>query len=270
MSKTLVIQRPVKGKTFSLFGDSVSSAGYYDQIRDSADECIDKFGDIKELLAQINKASERKVFLRKLADKPNNDAFIGFFLRSSKNLLTVYTREVNTHLKELSLAKKFDSTLSSTEEQYHLYMLEIELTNRIFAKHFKKRDYKLAFLPHCLHDLDRDCRAESDGIDYVCKSCSKKCFINNVYKILRSHEINPYIWMTADLKRLFKNLESQNKNVGVLGIACIPELVRGMRLCMKLDVPVVGIPLNANRCRRWMGRFYETSVNLEALNKLLD
>jgi hypothetical protein len=52
---------------------------------------------------------------------------------------------------------------------------------------------------------------------------------------------------------------------GVLGIACIPELAWGMRACMKRKIPVVGIPLDANRCMRWMGRFEETSVNLERL-----
>jgi hypothetical protein len=50
---------------------------------------------------------------------------------------------------------------------------------------------------------------------------------------------------------------------GVLGIACIPELAWGMRDCMKRKIPVVGIPLDANRCMRWMGRFEDTSVNLE-------
>jgi len=34
---------------------------------------------------------------------------------------------------------------------------------------------------------------------------------------------------------------------------------------MKRKIPVVGIPLDANRCMRWMGRFEETSVNLERL-----
>jgi len=49
----------------------------------------------------------------------------------------------------------------------------------------------------------------------------------------------------------------------VMGIACVPELVRGMRMCVKLDITVVGVPLNANRCARWMGEFRPTSVEME-------
>jgi hypothetical protein len=76
--------------------------------------------------------------------------------------------------------------------------------------------------------------------------------------------------MTADLKRLFKILNSSHSTIGVLGIACIPELVKGMQFCEKYDLPVVGIPLDANRCARWMGKFYDNTVNIKALNRLLN
>jgi hypothetical protein len=42
-----------------------------------------------------------------------------------------------------------------------------------------------------------------------------------------------------------------------------------MRMCLKSGIPVVGIPLNANRCARWTGRFLENSVNIKALEMLL-
>jgi hypothetical protein len=38
---------------------------------------------------------------------------------------------------------------------------------------------------------------------------------------------------------------------------------------MKRKIPVVGIPLDANRCMRWMGRFEQTSVNLECLSAIV-
>jgi hypothetical protein len=43
----------------------------------------------------------------------------------------------------------------------------------------------------------------------------------------------------------------------------------GMRLCLKSGIPPVGIPLNANRCARWMSQAQETSYNLEQLEELL-
>jgi len=33
----------------------------------------------------------------------------------------------------------------------------------------------------------------------------------------------------------------------------------------KYNIPVIGIPIDANRCQRWMGDYYDNSVNLENL-----
>jgi hypothetical protein len=76
--------------------------------------------------------------------------------------------------------------------------------------------------------------------------------------------------MEAGLKKLFRELKDKEGGLGVMGIACVPELVRGMRMCAKLEIPVVGVPLNANRCARWMGEFHPTSVELDAVLALLD
>jgi hypothetical protein len=75
--------------------------------------------------------------------------------------------------------------------------------------------------------------------------------------------------MTANLKSLLNRLRKEGKKVGVLGIACIPELVNGMRMCMRAGVPVVGVPLDANRCARWWGEFHPNSVNIRVLESLL-
>jgi hypothetical protein len=156
-----------------------------------------------------------------------------------------------------------------SEEQYHLAMVEIELVNRIYAAEFRSCSKKYAFLPHCLRDLGAECRSAQRDIDYVCKGCSENCNVNHASKTLRLHGVKPYIWMTADLGALFRKVKKEGNSLGVLGIACVPELVRGMRKCLKHGVPVVGIPLDANRCARWWGEFHWNTVNLAKLESLL-
>jgi hypothetical protein len=156
-----------------------------------------------------------------------------------------------------------------SEEQYHLAMVEIELVNRIYAARFQSCNKKYAFLPHCLRDLEAECRSAQRDIDYVCKGCTEECNVNRTSKTLRLHGVKPYIWMTADLRALFRKVKKEGNSIGVLGIACVPELVRGMRMCLKHDVPVVGIPLDANRCSRWWGEFYWNTVNLAKLEGLI-
>jgi len=38
---------------------------------------------------------------------------------------------------------------------------------------------------------------------------------------------------------------------------------------MRAGVPVVGVPLDANRCARWWGEFHPNAVNLNILQTLL-
>jgi len=99
--------------------------------------------------------------------------------------------------------------------------------------------------------------------------CSKGCFQNHASRLLKGNNIEPYIWKGAGIKKALAETRAQNKTLGIVGIACIPELVTGMRKCMKYKITVVGLPLNANRCIRWFGEFYPNSVDLTEMEKLL-
>ncbi len=258
---------PLAGKTFSLYGEDLNSDRFYNDIRDIVDLLLQYHKDGLGLLKFLDEAGSSKRKAREL--KNSKDGKIISMILNSSKYLSGYTKPVISHLQSLSLKERFNKTISTIEEQYHLKMMEIELVNRLYLDEFKKADIKMAFLPHCLHDLDKNCMSQTDGVDYVCKRCSKKCFINSVTGILNSFDIKAYIWMSANLKALFRKLKSTKKSIGVLGIACIPELVNGMRMCMKYEIPVVGVPLDANRCRRWMGEFHKTSVNINKLETLL-
>lgn len=259
---------PVPGKTFSLFGTADSTEGYYRSVRELADACLLLQSDVPALIAEVRRLGKRPRLARKLSAGKNSSPGC-FIVQSARTLLSPYTAAVKEHLAGLSLIKSFDGVLSFTEEQYHLAMLEIELMNRVNGSLFRKAQRKLAFLPHCLRDLDANCRAAPRTIDYACKGCSTACQVNAVSTLLREQGIEPYIWMEANLRSLFRELKDKEGGLGVMGIACVPELVRGMRMCAKLDVPVVGIPLNANRCARWMGEFRPTSTDLAELKRLV-
>ncbi|OGU57007.1 MAG: hypothetical protein A2V66_05425 [Ignavibacteria bacterium RBG_13_36_8] len=263
--------KPVKGKTFSLFGSSDNTEDYYKVISRLADDLVKHNPDTKSLVRQIQMLSSIKRWLRNVGQEANSSSAVKKYYPILKSNLSPYTLNVKDHLRELSLWKKvWDKRLGTTEKQYHLYMLEIELVNRLYKKEFNKCEHKIALLPHCLRDLSRECKSAPDDFDYECKGCSKNCYVNEASKILRECNIHPYIWMSTDLKKLFKEYRSSNRSLGVLGIACIPELENGMKKCMKAGIPVVGLPLNANRCGRWFGEFYPNSINIHQLHNILE
>jgi len=266
---TQTAPKPGQGKTYSLFGDDCDSSAYYDRIRLLADNLEKQEADLQHALESVRRESRSKRHLKSLARREADVSKEASLARALREQLSQYTVNVALHLAELSLAHRWDRVLSTSEEQYHFHMLEIELVNRLNASEFRACDMRLAFLPHCLHDVTVTCQSVIRGEDHVCKGCSKDCVLNAVSKLLRRHHVTPYIWMTANLRSLLRRLRKQGKVVGVLGIACIPELVRGMRLCMKAGVPVIGVPLDANRCARWWDQFFPNSANVGELERLL-
>jgi hypothetical protein len=260
---------PVNGKTYSLFGDSTSTSGYYNTIRKLADEATELEPDIQKLVGTINKFSSNKRALARSLKTGDHHNLGSLILGMIDPYLKVYTEKTEEHLKTLLVTKLWDRRLATTREQYHLYMLEIELTNRLRVSEFVKADRKIALTPYCLQDFSVNCKSEKSEFDYQCRHCSANCFQNYASEILKAHNIEPYIWMEGNMKHLGKLTLNEKKTFGVLGIACVPELTFGMRNCRKNNIPVVGIPLNANRCVRWFGEFFPNSIDLSELERLL-
>ncbi len=259
---------PVQGKSYSLFAEGDDSENYYAEIKRLADMFLWRCPDERRLLGLIQKAGKKTILLD-LKTSEADQQTLQFVREILKNSLSIYTRKVSDHLKGLPLAKRMDSTLTTTEEKYHLYMLEIELVNRIYREEFKRSEYKFALMAHCLRDFRPDCRSVKGDIEAVCKGCTEDCFIRLGSVLLKKYGIKPYISVEMDQERLFKRLKQEHPSIGALGIACIPELAMGMRLCIRTGIPPVGSPLDANRCARWMSEAKETSFNLEQLEKLL-
>jgi hypothetical protein len=235
-----------------------------------ADECLHRWPEIGVLLADIRRVAKSPRRLRRLALSRTSDSPATYALARASHELSPYLCDIDAHLRQLSLGQRSDSELTTTREQYLLYCLEVELTNRLHVEGFKAAGTKIAFLPHCLRErFDEDCKIRVEGLDYVCTGCTPGCYIDTVSRALRLHDVQPYIWMQADLSRVLKDGARRPGGLGVLGIACLPELVVGMRRCDRAGVPVVGLPLDGNCCSRWWGTMGETTVDLERLEQLL-
>jgi hypothetical protein len=259
---------PVRGKTYSLFAECDDTEQYYAEIKRLADVLLKLCPDEGKLLGLIRKMG-KKPFLGGLKTMGADRKTMQIVRETLGQSLSVYTQDVSRHLDSLTVAKRLDGTLATTEEKYHLYMLEIELVNRIYKEEFKRSEFKFALIAHCLRDFRPRCRSVEGDIEAVCQGCTEDCFIHLGAVLLEKYGIEAYISVERDQEKLFGRLKREHPSVGALGVACIPELAMGMRLCIRQGIPPVGIPLNANRCARWMSQAQETSFNLEQLEELL-
>lgn len=255
----MALSAPIVGRTYSLYGTYLTTEEYYKRVNELLDKFLEKCGSKEELLKKLKKSDKSLSYARK------------HFLSQAQKELTEFLTDIDYHLSQLSFVRRFlsSSVLSRKPYKYLLNMIEIELTNRINKAEFLRCEKKIALLPHCLRDLRKNCQSEKEEIDYVCRRCSVNCFINKATNLLNKHNIKAYIWKEAGKGLLFNKNNYNANSLGVLGIACIPELTNGMRYCSKRNIPVLGLPLDANRCVRWMGNFHENSINLSELERLL-
>jgi hypothetical protein len=259
----------LQGKTYSLFGSDTDTSQYYTVIRKLTDLFLTRCPDENKLLIQIRKAGSDRSFINRIKGYRTDKSLISFIRNNLKESLSMYTTNVKQHLKTVPLSQKFDGIITTKEFQYHLYMIEIELTNRICRETFQQSTYKFSLIAHCLRDFRPECKSVAGEYESVCNGCTKDCLIHLGSVLLKKYGIYPYISVSMDLKKLFSKIKEEHENPGALGIACVPELAMGMRLCMKLGIPSIGIPLDANRCARWMKKAYESSFNVKELELLL-
>jgi hypothetical protein len=269
MNNQPIIPGPFEGKTYTLYGRNRTSSRYYQIIAGLADQVLEKNSNLRDVILALQKFSRKKRVLEKKSNAMEDSTLLSYLMHLLNEPLNEFTEKADKHVKNLMFTQLWDRRLGTTRKQYHLYMLEIELTNRINSEKFRDAEKKIALLPYCLRDFKVVCRAAPDHFDYQCRHCSANCYQNRLSRFLLENQIDAYIWMGADIKKNTSQWTEDHKKAGILGIACIPELVWGMRKCQKYNIPVVGLPLDANRCMRWMGNFNENSVNFEMLEKLV-
>lgn len=262
-------QKAFRGKTYSLYSADAGTDQYYDLVRKITDSLLNRCPDKERLLTHLQNAAAGRSFVRKLRGRGVDADLVSFIRQTLRESLSVFTTGVREHLRTLPVSQRLDAVLRTKEEQYHLYMIEIELVNRMYKEAFIGSNYRFALIAHCLRDFRPGCKAGPGEYESECRGCSKDCLVHLGSVLLRKYDIHPYISVTMDLEKLFRKIKSEQGSVGALGIACVPELVMGMRLCIKMGIPPVGIPLDANRCARWMRKAQETSFNLEELDKLI-
>jgi hypothetical protein len=169
---------PVQGKTYSLFAEGNDSERYYTEIKHLTDVFLQRCPDEKRLLSLIQQVGKRP-FLSGLKTKGADRKMLQFVRETLRQSLSIYTRNVASHLKSLPLEKRLDETLATPEEKYHLYMLEIELVNRIYKEEFQGAEYKFALIAHCLRDFRPECRSEAGDIEAVCPGCTERGLLHS-------------------------------------------------------------------------------------------
>lgn len=151
---------------------------------------------------------------------------------------------------------------------YQFHILKIEFLNKTYRDKFKSKEKKILILPKCLRKYqDERCKARiNEDISYaVCSKCTKTCNINTITELAEGDNIPIYFGLSPypDLSIILRKIKNKYHNFGIIGVACIPELYKGMVIAIEHNIPPQGILLNYNGCEK-------TDVNLKRLKQILN
>lgn len=151
------------------------------------------------------------------------------------------------------------------KNEYYLNIVCAEILNRAFRSEFDQSSTKIVMLPTCMRKPDARCKA-GRGPEIKCAKCDVHCTICRISTLCESRGFQTrLIPHSSDFSRTLKHWKN-DKSVGLVGIACILNLLRGGYEMRKLGIPSQCVFLDWAGCR---GHWNECGVATDINNSRL-
>lgn len=202
-------------------------------------------------------------------------AFAGWFEARSMEALGQYTPNVDKFLREKQRRHRWkeDVVFSARRRvEYHLNMVGAEIMNRAFREDFLKAGNKAVILPACMrYHAKPKCQARSNGLSCECAGCEPKCRVNMLMKLGKKHGFS--VHLVPHESSVFSGDAGKKligEGVGVVGIACVSNLVSGGWKAKGLGMPPQCVLLDHCGCRKhWHEQGIPTDINFARLYQIL-
>ncbi len=198
--------------------------------------------------------------------------FANWFENRSKNALGQYTANINKFLAEKHQEHfwKEDVIFCGRKEvEYHLNMVGAEIMNRSFRNDFRERPIKTLLLPGCMRRSQEFCKAEETDLGLRCTKCLKNCNVHELTDI--GHKFGFEVYIISHESSAFSKSSKKDRNeLGIIGVACISNLIAGGWKSDSLGIPAQCVLLDSASCKsHWHDKGIPTNINLNQLLKLL-
>ncbi len=202
-------------------------------------------------------------------------AFAGWFEEASARALGKYTVNVDKFLKESQPAHRWkeDVIFSGRRRvEYHLNMVGAEIMNRAFREDFVAVKKKAVVLPACMRYHPKPvCQARTNGLSCECTGCTPQCRVNQLIKMGKKFGFDVYL--VPHESSVFSGDAGRaliGEGTGIVGIACVSNLVSGGWKAKGLGLPPQCVLLDHCGCRKhWHERGISTDINMKKLREIL-
>lgn len=148
---------------------------------------------------------------------------------------------------------------------YYINMIAAQMLNACYKEDFSFCDKVYIFLPGCMAEKMDKCQAKESKEGYICASCSQACQINSLSK---QHSGVRIVYHGSQME---KKKVNKNEKIGVIGVACILNLISGGWKARRLGYIPQCVILNECGCNiHWDEKGRITSLDEKELQRLLE
>ena len=201
-------------------------------------------------------------------------SFARYFEEQGKLFLGSYTSNVKEFLEKThpSYKNREDYLFCGrSEAEYHLNMFGAEVLNRKLNESFQNTSKKVLLLPTCMSNPENAiCHAKKDGLRMTCTNCSSNCEVRKINKQMKQQNVETFlIPHSSSFSEFLKYWQNQNET-GLIGVACVLNLLTGGYEMQRLNIPSQCVFLNECGCQKhWHNQGIPTSIDLEQLQKII-
>ncbi len=231
---------------------------------------------------EVKRLDLLKDYLKTLKEKDAVDfvastiTFALWFENSSEENIGIYTQNVERYLNELRPKRYWHEDVifcGRRRVEYHLNMVGAEIMNKIFRKSFEHTAKKLLLLPACmrLHPASK-CLGKETGVGIKCAMCSPDCQVGKLTKLGSEHKFGVVIVPhESSISAAVPGKKLIDKDTGVIGVACVLNLISGGLKLKELGVPAQCVLLDYCGCKNhWHDEGMPTCINIGKLKEILD
>ncbi len=199
----------------------------------------------------------------------------GWFQIRSEEVLGGYTENVDRYLNEIRPERYWREDVifcGRRRVEYHLNMVGAGIMNRIYRDGFVKTTEKVVLIPACMRRLPADeCRGRTDEGGFHCTACTPECSVLKLMRLGREYGFAVHVLShESSLSKDRQPPEYLNSNTGVIGVACVLNLISGGWLLDSLGISAQCVLLDYCGCKNhWSREGIPTEINVEQLKRVL-
>ncbi|MFZ5965647.1 MAG: DUF116 domain-containing protein [Bacillota bacterium] len=195
-------------------------------------------------------------------------SFAQWFEEQSDEALNVYTEQVENFLQNVHPQYQWreDYVFCGRKKvEYHINMVGAAILNQAYQRSFQNRERKIVLLPGCMRRrFDDQCKAEKVDDALRCTSCTAGCNVRRVTKLGKQKGFEVLV-ITHESSRFLKEISTPHE-VGIVGVACVLNLLAGGWKAKELGIPAQCVLLDACGCKKhWDQDGICTDINMEQL-----